>query len=201
MTPFTLIVRGPQRSGISTKGGGTVDQATFMSWHDFYVTVGTASASLIGLLFVALSINLDAVTGPSRDDLRAFAEQAFASFSMVLLIAVVFLIPTGGPSSIGVAYLVLGAGAGARMLRRGPAVWRAVREGQLGRAMFWRAVLPAAAVVGLLASGFGLVTNQPSALYWLVAVIIGLLMSAAQSSWDLLLRVSEDRRTASASGS
>ena len=177
-----------------------MDQATFMSWHDFYVTVGTASASLIGLLFVALSINLDAVTGSSRDDLRAFAEQAFASFSMVLLIAVVFLIPTGGPSSIGVAYLILGIGAGGRMLRRGPAVWRATRAGRLGRAMFWRAALPAAAVLGLLASGIGLVTNQPSALYWLVAVIIGLLMSAAQSSWDLLLKVSEDRRTASAGG-
>lgn len=178
-----------------------MDQTTFMTWHDFYVTVGTASASLIGLLFVALSINLDAVTGPSRDDLRAFAEQAFASFSMVLLVAVVFLIPTGGPSSIGVAYLVLGAGAGARMLRRGPAVWRAVRNDELGRAMFWRAVLPALAVIGLLASGLGLVTGQQSALYWLVAVIIGLLMSAAQSSWDLLLKVSEDRRAASAGGS
>jgi hypothetical protein len=178
-----------------------VDQATFASWHDFYVTMGTASASLIGLLFVALSINLDAVTGPSRDDLRAFAEQAFASFSLVLLIAVLFLIPTGGPSSIGVAYLVLAGGAGARMLRRAPAVWRALRQGQLGGAVFWRFILPTAALVGLLASGLGLVIGQPSALYWLVAVIIGLLMSAARSSWDLLIKVGEDRRTASAAGS
>jgi hypothetical protein len=177
-----------------------MDQATLTSWHDFYVTMGTASASLIGLLFVALSINLDAITGPSRDDLRAFAEQAFASFSTVLLIAVLFLIPTGGPSSIGVAYLVLGGVAGARMLRRAPAVWRVLRQGQLGEAVFWRFVLPAAAVVGLLASGLGLIVGQPSALYWLVAVIIGLLMSAARSSWDLLVKVSEDRRSAEGVG-
>ena len=99
-----------------------MDQTALANWHDFYVTMATASASLIGLLFVALSINLDAVSGPSRDDLRAFAEQAFASFTVVLLIAAIFLVPTGGPSSIGVACLVLGGGAGARMLRRAPAV-------------------------------------------------------------------------------
>ena len=126
-----------------------MDQATFASWHDFYLTMGTASASLIGLLFVALSINLDAVTGPSRDNLRAFAEQAFSSFTLVLLIAAMFLIPTGGPSSIGIAYVVLAGGAGVRMLRRAPTVWRALRQGQLGAAVFWRFGLPAAAVFGL----------------------------------------------------
>jgi hypothetical protein len=177
-----------------------MDQATFASWHDFYVTMGTASASLIGLLFVALSINLDAITGPSRDDLRAFAEQAFASFSTVLLIAVLFLIPTNAPGSIGVAYLVLGSIGGARLLRRAPAVWRGLRRVRIGEAVFWRFVLPAAALLGLLAVGLGLLVGQPSALYWLVTVIIGLLMSAARSAWDLLVAVSEDRRTATGAG-
>ena len=175
-----------------------MDQATLASWHDFYVTMGTASASLIGLLFVALSINLDAVTGPSRDDLRAFAEQAFSSFSLVLLIAVLFLIPTGGPSSIGVAYLVLAAGGGARMLRRAPVVWRALQQGRLGQPCSGGSSCPLPPSLACSLPGFGLVIGQPSALYWLVAVIIGLLMSAARSSWDLLLTVSEDRRSAAA---
>jgi len=56
-----------------------MDRATVTSWHDFYVTMGTAAASLIGLLFVALSLNLDSVAGDPRDDLRAFAEQAITA--------------------------------------------------------------------------------------------------------------------------
>ena len=56
-----------------------------------------------------------------------------------------------------------------------------------------RFVLPGAAVTGLLAAGIGLVVGQASALYWLVAVILGLLMSAARSSWDLLVKVGEGR--------
>ena len=172
-----------------------LDQATFTSWHDFYVTMGAASASLIGLLFVALSLNLDAITATSSEDLRALAEQAFNSFSLVLLIAVVFLVPSNDPTTYGVAYVLLAVGAGYRMLRRAPAVWRGRQRDRLGEGVVWRFVLPGAAVLGLLASGLGLVAGQPSALYWLVAVIIGLLMSAARSSWDLLVKVGDSRRT------
>ncbi len=173
-----------------------MNEATFVSWHDFYLTMGTASASLIGLLFVALSLNIDAITDDSRDDLRAFADQAFSSFSVVLLIAVFFPIPENGVGILGGLYVVLGLFAGYRMLRRAPAVWRTRRRGRPGEAMLWRFVLPTAAVVGLLAVGLGLILGQQSALYWLVAVIIGLLMSAARSSWDLLVKVGADRRTA-----
>ena len=171
-----------------------MDQATLTSWHDFYITMGTASASLIGLLFVALSINVDAINGSSREDLRAFAEQAFSSFSTVLLIAVIFLIPTANPGSLGIAFVALGLGAGARMVRRGPAIWRSVRHGRLGERMFWRFVLPAAAVIGLVICGLGLLVGNASSPYWLVTVIIAMLLSAARSSWDLLVKVSEDRR-------
>jgi hypothetical protein len=172
-----------------------MDQATLTAWHDFYLTMGTASASLIGLLFVAISLNLDAITGQSRDELRAFAEQAFNSFSSVLLIAVFFLIPERDPSVLGGLYLVLGVIGSYRVLRRAPAVWRGRRRDRLGAAVFWRFALPAAAGLGLMATGLGLVLGQPAALYWLVTVIIGLLMSAARSSWDLLVTVAEERRT------
>jgi hypothetical protein len=171
-----------------------MDQATFMSWHDFYLTMGTASASLIGLLFVALSLNLDAIIGESRDHLRAFAEQAFNSFSAVLLIAVCFLIPQHTADALGVVYLLLAIIGAYRMLRRAPAVWRGRQRDRLGEVAFWRLGLPAAAMLGLAASGVGLMYGQANALYWLVAVIIGLLMSAARSSWDLLVKVGEERR-------
>jgi hypothetical protein len=177
-----------------------MDQATFASWHDFYVTMGTASASLIGLLFVALSLNLDSILGDSRDDLRTFAEQAFYSFSWVLLIAVFFLIPQQNVDYLGAIYLVLGVLASYRLLRRAPTIWRGRRRDRLGEAVFWRFVLPAAAVLGLVAAGLGLLIGDLSALYWLVAVIIGLLMSAARSSWDLLVKVGEERRTAKGVG-
>jgi hypothetical protein len=66
--------------------------------------------------------------------------------------------------------------------------------------VFWRFVLPATAMLGLVAAGLRLLLGQLDAPYWLVAVIIGLLMSAARSAWDLLVKVGEVRRTAKADG-
>ncbi len=169
--------------------------ATLESWHDFYLTIGTASASLIGLLFVALSINLDVVTAEGREELRVFAEQAFNSFTITLLMSVVFLVPEDGASIIGISYVFLAAGAGFRLLRRGPAVWRGRKRGGMGEAIFWRFGLPAAAAIGLLASGVALMMDQPNALYWLVPVVLVLLLSAARSSWDLLVEAGQIRRS------
>jgi hypothetical protein len=95
---------------------------------------------------------------------------------------------------------VLGGVAGARFVRRAPAVWRGLRQVRMGEAVFWRFLLPAAALLGLIGVGIGFLAGQPSALYWLVTVIIGLLMSAARSSWDLLIKMSEDRRTGTKAG-
>ena len=116
-----------------------MDQATFASWHDFYLTMGTASASLIGLLFVALSLNLDAIMGESPDHVRAFAEQAFNSFSTVLLIAVCFLIPQHTADDLGIVYVVLALIGGYRMLRRARTVWRGRgRDSARWRSGIWR---------------------------------------------------------------
>jgi hypothetical protein len=35
---------------------------TVEGWHDFYLMIGTAAATLVGLLFVSLSLNVDVIT-------------------------------------------------------------------------------------------------------------------------------------------
>ena len=97
-------------------------------------------------------------------------------------------------------YLLLAIIGAYRMLRRAPAVWRGRQRDHLGEVAFWRLGLPAAALLGLAASGVGLMDGQANALYWLVAVILGLLMSAARSSWDLLVKVGDERRAAAGVG-
>jgi hypothetical protein len=45
-------------------------------WHDFYLMVGTAAATLVGLLFVSLSLNVDVITREANADLRVLAVSA-----------------------------------------------------------------------------------------------------------------------------
>jgi hypothetical protein len=72
-------------------------------WHDSYILVGTAAATLVGLLFVSLSLNANEIAREANADLRVLAAQTFTSFLIVVMLAVVFLIP---------ATLVLPAGTG-----------------------------------------------------------------------------------------
>ncbi len=79
-----------------------------VSWHDFYIMVGTASATLIGLLFVSLSINVDMITRKENVNLRTLAAQTFSIFITVLMIAIQFLIPSQTPLGLGLPLLAIG---------------------------------------------------------------------------------------------
>ncbi len=60
--------------------------AAVQSWHDYYIMVGTASATLVGLLFVGLSLNIEMLRRPESADLRTLAALTFNSFIYVLLV-------------------------------------------------------------------------------------------------------------------
>ena len=57
-------------------------QALFDHWHDFFLLAGTAAVTLLGLLFVALSLHLDLLVCNEGAYLKAIALEAFFSFIM-----------------------------------------------------------------------------------------------------------------------
>lgn len=60
-------------------------------WHNFFTLAGTAAATLLGLLFVALSVNKESIA--ARPLLRSLARQTFLSLSIVLLVSLLGLMP------------------------------------------------------------------------------------------------------------
>ena len=61
------------------------------SWRDFYVTAGAAAATLVGLLFVGLSLHIRVVV--SQADVKSLARITLADFFVILLVALVILAP------------------------------------------------------------------------------------------------------------
>jgi hypothetical protein len=64
------------------------------AWHDFYILVGTASATLVGLMFVAASIGAQVFTERNREAMRAFISPTVVHFTAVLLICIGAAIPS-----------------------------------------------------------------------------------------------------------
>jgi hypothetical protein len=50
-------------------------------WSQFFATIGTASPALLGLLFVAVSVNAESALGMSR----RLTEQAFQNYLTVMM--------------------------------------------------------------------------------------------------------------------
>jgi modulator of FtsH protease len=167
------------------------------AWHEFYATAGGASAALVGLLFVGISIHLDAVV--SRPDVRATARGAFQALIAILVVSLLVLVPGIAAPDLGWTLVGLGgaglvaAAAEARGMFGADLLLGAERAARkLG---FRFAGLALLLVVGIL-----FLTGVGGAMLWLMAAVFALLGSSAQNAWGLLIDVAEAKRAAEQGG-
>jgi modulator of FtsH protease len=66
---------------------------SLLAWHDFNVSVVTAAAALLGLLFVALSLHVRALAAPRNAELRSIARTVFLGYVVSLGMGFLGLIP------------------------------------------------------------------------------------------------------------
>jgi len=62
-------------------------------WHDFYVLVGTAGATLLALLFVAVSLGIGFLTQERQGPTRTFMSPVVIHFTSVFFLAAIALFP------------------------------------------------------------------------------------------------------------
>ena len=79
-------------------------------WTNFYITTGAASASLIGLLFVVVTLGARMRRSDVVDGVRAFLMPALVHFCVVLLISLAVLSPFASPWPLGVTFCLGGLG-------------------------------------------------------------------------------------------
>ncbi|MDP9319573.1 MAG: hypothetical protein M3P16_00590 [Chloroflexota bacterium] len=160
-------------------------------WHDFYVTAGAAAATLVGLLFVGLSLHIREVV--SHSDIRSLARVTLTNFFVVLLIALVVLAPmSDAPATAG---WLIGVAAVSLGLVFRPAIqgFRVRRSRTIGLGvLISRFGLSALCYVGLGIAGvlFGR-QDFDDGLSGLLLVVVFLLLIAVRNTWDLLVTVAE----------
>ena len=63
-------------------------------WHDFYLLVGTAGATLLALLFVAVSLGTGFLTEERQEATRTFMSPVVIHFTSVFFLSAVALFPS-----------------------------------------------------------------------------------------------------------
>jgi len=169
-------------------------EAQVAGWHDFYIVAGTASATLVGLLFVGLSLHLQIVV--SALEVRSLARVTLANFGAVLVVALFMVIPQG-PSAAGSQ--LVGAGV-VSLVVAAPSLVGAVRSGdwsfdmrliQRVRVML-RFGFSALGYLAIVVAGILLLASSLSPAFGLLLVtIVALLVISLRNTWDLLVTVAD----------
>lgn len=168
------------------------------AWHDFYMLAGTAAATLLGLLFVAVSLHIDMISRSGESgEVMVFARQTFANFLIILSFAFIIMIPNQNPSGTGIPLIIIGL----LELWRTAGLWRRHEFGGkderfIGAWQFRLSLLIPNTVcyMALIFISVNLLFGNTGYLGWMVMVIIWLLIVASQSAWILMLRLAQMRQ-------
>jgi|ERR1700733_10614255 hypothetical protein len=169
--------------------GGTVMQA----WTQFYATIAAAAATLLGLLFVVVSINVSVALGPEAAVSRRLTEQAFQNYLAVMQVAFLALFPGISTRTFGwVTLITTGSGSAWALVRLYQTLALHIRRRSWGYSLRRHAT----SLIGfgiLLASAFRMALNRGEAYNWLAGSTLVLLFSATVVSWELLKQIADRR--------
>jgi hypothetical protein len=156
-------------------------------WHDFDVLVGTAAATLVGLMFVAASIGASVFTEKDRAALKAFISPTVVHFTTVLVIAVVALVPTHEWHTLASLLALVGIAGAIYSIN----VWielfihRRFNVDVVDRLFY--AAIPLVGHLLLLLAAFFLWRQSEAGLDLLAAGQATLLLAGIRNAWDMMI--------------
>jgi modulator of FtsH protease len=163
-----------------------MDPVVLNGWSSYFSTMASASATLTGLLFVAVSINLTKIL--EVKGLAGRAAESLVQLFGVLAMATTFLIPGLYTRTLGI--LILGIALLVWVVQgyvQGKYV--ALRTGNPVHWILSRVVQTQLACIPLVVSGVLLLCGSPIALYWTATGIILSLAGGILNAWVLLVEI------------
>jgi hypothetical protein len=156
-------------------------------WHDFYLLLGTASGTLVGLMFVAASIGTAVFNEDHRGALEAFITPTVVHFAAVLFACLVIMMPIHDWESLG---LLLGIGGIAGLVYGGRVLYRLIIRHRFNVDVIDRmyyALIPAVGyLLALAAAVLGFLHVAASA-YVMATALLTLLLAGLRNAWDMML--------------
>jgi len=157
-------------------------------WHDFNLSLVTAAAALLGLLFVALSIHMRVLSARENAELRAVARTIFLGYVLSLGIGFLALMPqTLGAFGIEVLVIILAATVPFALAARDGL--HASGVGYDRRVTIIQFIAGIALFAVSLASAIGVAIGEARALYAVGGIAVVSLLWGVFNTWELIFRV------------
>ncbi len=169
----------------------TSPMETLHDWRDFYMLVGAASATLVGLMFVAASIGATLFNEKYLGPMRTFITPTVAHFASVLFACILLTMPGHSGLSLGG---LLGLGALGGLIYCGRVLALILK--QFSDTLDWEdrafyALIPGCGYLLFLAAAAMELSRQPVSANALIAgAIMILLVAGLRNAWDMMVWLS-----------
>jgi hypothetical protein len=153
-----------------------------LTWHDFFLGTIGAAAALTGLLFVAISINLEQIL--KYPQLPGRAAGTLGILVSALVVSGFALAPGQGTRALGIEIAVVGVVVASQALlvvrvrADTPKSWAIEHVATL--------LLPS---IAFIVGGVSLVAGAGGGLYWVLAGVLLVFVSASVNAWVLLVEI------------
>jgi dolichol kinase len=155
-------------------------------WTDFFVAAAGASAALAGLVFVAVSINIERIL--RFPGLPERGLETVVLLLAVLLVSLVCLVPGQSHVALGLELLAIGLVTGYVVVRQPTRSSDPDVAAERARVRS-RWAVRAAAVLPLLIGAATLLAECGGGLYWVVGGIAFAIVGAVANAWVLLVEI------------
>lgn len=155
-------------------------------WHEFYILLGTAGATLLALLFVAVSLGTGFLSSKDQQGTRTFMSPVVIHFTSVFFLSAVCLVPSHGP--VFFAVLIAGTAVIGVVVSIVISVWVVRTEmTQYLPDYFAYGLLPVGAYLALLVASIMIYLGRDYALEVLAGGLLVLAIVNVRNAWDLTL--------------
>ena len=150
-------------------------------WSDFFVAQAGASATLAGLLFVSVSINLGQILKYPHLPIRAL--EALAALLCLLVVSTFALVPGQTPAEYGIE------AAGTGLVTWAIQTTALLRTARSGYETSVRYLLNQVPPLPFVVAGTLMAFGHARGLYWIVAGVLLCILSGVYSAWVLLVEI------------
>src|SRR6185437_14234375 len=155
-------------------------------WHEFYILLGTAGATLLALLFVAVSLGTGFLSSKDQQGTRTFMSPVVIHFTSVFFLSAICLVPSHGPVFFAV---LIATTAVIGVVVSSTITVQVIRTDMTRYVQDYLAygLLPALAYLALLAASAMIYLERPYALEVLAGALLTLAIVNIRNAWDLTL--------------
>lgn len=155
-------------------------------WHDLFVSTAGSAATLTGLIFVGVSINLTRILALPKLPDRALLTLNF--LMSILILSMVLLVPNQSSAHVGIEVEIIGIILWLVVIRKDISIYNNT-DAKFKRLYLFNLVINQFAVLPYITGGILLLLDLEIGLYFIVAGFIISFIKSIMDSWVLLVEI------------